>query len=248
MTAVFFNDAMADTEPLYQFVAKIITSEFLTKIAAEYQKGRLLMVGTTDIDARRPVIWNMTAIAAVGSPAALELFRKILVASAAIPGAFPPVMIDVEIGGQRYQEMHVDGGAMAQVFLYPPSLNLTELAAANKMERTRTLYLIRNARLDPEWASVDRRTLGILARAIDSLINTQGIGDLYRIYLTAQRDKLDYNLAFIPPDFSVPHKEQFDTTYMRSLFDYAYEKASHGYPWQKYPPGYRPTDAAATGS
>jgi hypothetical protein len=247
MTAVFFNDAMAETRPLHEFVARIITPEFLAKIALEYQKGRLLLVGTTDLDARRPVIWNMTAIAAVGGTPALELFRKILVASAAIPGAFPPVMFDVEIGGHRYQEMHVDGGAMAQVFLYPPSLKLTELAAANKMERLRILYLIRNARLDPDWASVDRRTLGILARAIDSLINTQGVGDLYRIYLTAHRDKIDYNLAYISADFTVPHKEEFDTTYMRSLFDYALAQARHGYPWQKYPPGYSP-EVVAPGS
>ena len=250
ITAAFFDDAMADTQPLFQFVSKIITAEFLAKIAAEYQKGRLLLVGTTDLDARRPVIWNMTAIANVGTPAALQLFRKILVASASIPGAFPPVMIDVEVDGKRYQEMHVDGGAMAQVFLYPPSLNLKDLSAKMNVDRKRVLYVIRNARLDPDWASVDRQTLGIAARAVDSLLHTQGVGDLYRIYLTAQRDGLDYNLAYIPADFTTPHTEQFDTTYMRSLFDYAFEKARHGYPWQKYPPGFTPgeTAAAAGGS
>ncbi len=103
----------------------------LRRIEEEYQeKGRLLLIGTTDLDARRPVIWNMGAIASSGSPESLGLFRKILLASAAVPGAFPPVMIDVEVDGQQYQEMHVDGGAMAQVFLYRPGLNLGEEAKA----------------------------------------------------------------------------------------------------------------------
>jgi predicted acylesterase/phospholipase RssA len=246
ITAAFFDDAMADSAPLSRLVAGIITPELLARIADEYKKGRLLLVGTTDLDARRPVIWNMTAIAAVGGTAGLDLFRKVLVASASIPGAFPPVMIDVEIAGKRYEEMHVDGGAMAQVFLYPPLLSLSDLTEATAAQRTRTLYLIRNARLDPEWASVERRTLGILARAIGSLVDTQGIGDLYRIYLITERDKVDYNLAFIPTEFDRLHEESFDTGYMRSLFDYAFEKARRGYPWSKYPPGYSPVGARAT--
>lgn len=245
VTAAFLDDAMADSEPLSRLVASIITPELLGRIAGEYEKGRLLLVGTTDLDARRPVIWNMTAIAAVGGAAGLDLFRKVLLASASIPGVFPPVMIDVEIAGTRYQEMHVDGGAMAQVFLYPPSLRLSDQSKAIAAQRTRTLYLIRNARLDPEWANVERRTLGILTRAIGSLVDTQGIGDLYRLYLITERDKVDYNLAFIPTEFDRPHKELFDTGYMRSLFDFAFERARRGYPWSKYPPGYNPVAATA---
>src|SRR5688500_17411073 len=149
-----FGDAMADTAPLMRLVGRYADQSLLDAIAAEYAKGRLLLVGTANLDSLEPVIWNMTAIAPSRDPRALELFRKILVASASIPGAFPPVMIDVEAGGVRHQEMHVDGGTMAQVFLYPPSLRIGDLGAA----RTRTLYIIRNARLDPDWASVERRT------------------------------------------------------------------------------------------
>ena len=203
-------------------------------IAAEYKKGRLLLVATVDLDARQGVLWNMTRIAASGNPKALELFRSILISSAAIPGAFPPVMIDVEVGGQKYQEMHVDGGTMAQVFLYPTAISVKELERKEHAEaRERKLYIIRNTRLDPEWAQVDRRTLTIAGRAISSLIQTQGIGDLYRIYLTAQRDGLDYNLAYVPSSFNVPKKEDFDTEYMRKLFDVGYDMALKGYPWQK---------------
>jgi hypothetical protein len=100
------------------------------------------------------------------------------------------------------------------------------------------LYVIRNARLDPEWAQTDRLTLEIAQDAIGSLIQTQGVGDLYRIYLTAQRDHLDFNLAYIPPSFKVPLKEPFDSEYMRQLFQVGYDAAAKGYPWAKAPPGF----------
>jgi len=230
----FFYDSMADSAPLRKTVAKYFDQPMLNAIAAEYRKGRILLIGTTDLDARRPVIWNIGKIAASGNPHALELVHEILVASAAIPGAFPPVMIDVEVNGKPYQEMHVDGGASAQVFLYPPSLNIR----ASGIVRERRLYVIRNARLDPDWARVDRSTMTIASRAISSLIQTQGVGDLYRIYLTSQRDGLDFNLAYIPKSFTRTLKEPFEHGYMVALFKVGYDLAANGYPWVKAPPGF----------
>ena len=127
---------------------------------------------------------------------------------------------------------------MAQVFVYPIGLDFEALAAEHHAERQRTLYVIRNSRLDPEWAQVERRTLSIAGRAISALIHTQGVGDLYRIYLTAQRDGLDFNLAYIPSDFDAPHKGEFDTEYMRALFALGYGMGAGGYPWEKTPPEY----------
>jgi len=246
LLSALFSDALSDTTPLYELTRRYVDRPLLDQIAAEYAKGRLLLVGTTNLDTLEPVIWNMTAIAASKDPQALSLFRKILMASSAIPGAFPPVMIDVTVDGKHYQEMHVDGGAMAQVFLYPPSLNLGQVSAAEGIDRRRTLYLIRNSRIDPDWASVNRRTLSIAGRAISSLMQTQGIGDLYRIYVVTQRDKIDYNLAYIPATFVTPHTKQFDTAYMRSLYATGYDMAAAGYTWSKTPPGYnRPFVAAA---
>ena len=231
-----FGDAMADTSPLAEMIASNVNQALLNEIAAEYAKGRVLLVGTANLDSLEPVIWNMTAIAASKDPRSLALFRQILRASASIPGAFPPMMIDVEVGGTRYQEMHVDGGTMAQVFLFPPSI--TEAATIKDFGRTRVVYIIRNARLDADWASVERRTLPIATRAIGSLMTTQGVGDLYRIFATTQKDGMDFNLAFIPPTFNVPHKEEFDTNYMQQLYETGRRMAQAGYQWQKYPPGY----------
>ena len=229
------GDAMADTTPLAGVIASYVNQQLLDEIAAEYAKGRVLLVGTANLDSLEPVIWNMTAIAASKDPRAIPLFRQILLASASIPGAFPPQMIDVDVAGTRYQEMHVDGGTMAQVFLFPPSITATQVGA---VPRQRTLYIIRNARLDVDWANVERRTLSITARAIGSLTRTQGIGDLYRIFLTTQKDGIDFNLAYIPPTFNVQHREEFDTNYMQQLFATGKQMSQAGYQWQKYPPGY----------
>jgi hypothetical protein len=110
-------------------------------------------------------------------------------------------------------------------------------------QRQRTLYIIRNARLDVDWASVERRTMSIAARAIGSLTRTQGVGDLYRIYATTQRDGIDFNLTYIPPTFNTPHMEEFDTNYMRELYAVGRNLAQAGYQWQKYPPGFEPGQA-----
>jgi len=231
-----FNDAFADTTPLFHMISRHVNEEMLAAIAREYAKGRLLLIGTTNLDTERPVIWNIGAIAASGKLGALELVRKLLLASAAVPGAFPPVLIDVEAGGKRFQEMHVDGGAVAQMFLYPPALGLRVDLRQEALARERHAYLIRNSRLDPEWASVDRRLLSIVGKAVDAMIHYSGYNDALRIYATSKRDGVDYNLAYIGSDFTVEHKEAFDQAYMRALFDYGYQRARAGYPWSKAPP------------
>jgi predicted acylesterase/phospholipase RssA len=234
LLAALFQDAIADNAPLRATIGRYFTQEMLDAITAEYGKGRVLLIGTTDLDARRKVIWNIGAIAERGGPGALDLVHDILLASAAIPGIFPPVMINVEVDGKIFQEMHVDGGASAQVFLYPPSLDRGD----PDVEREERLYVIRNARLDPGWAQVERRTLSIAARAIFTLIHTQGVGDLFRIYLTAQRDGHDFNLAYIPRTFTTELNEPFDTEYMNELFELGYDLAVKGYRWEKAPPGF----------
>jgi predicted acylesterase/phospholipase RssA len=234
LTAALFDDAMADTSPLAQLIAKHVDQKMLEAIAAEYRKGRLLLIGTTDLDSQRPVIWNIGAIADSGHPGALGLVHQILRASSAIPGAFQPVLIDVEVDGKKYQELHVDGGAMAQMFLYPPSVELGKVG----VNRERHAWLIRNARLDPDYDDTERRTLSIVSRAISTMLVASGVNDVLRIYFTAKRDGVDYNLAYIGSDFQpAPKKGEFDQAYMRSLFDYGYRQALAGRPWHKTPPG-----------
>jgi hypothetical protein len=98
-------------------------------------------------------------------------------------------------------------------------------------------YVIRNGKLEPGWSGVKRRTVNIGGRAISALIQTQGSNDLARIYATAQQDGADFNLAYTGSDFNDLHDEQFNTAYMKRLFDYAYQLSAKGYPWHKTPPG-----------
>ena len=167
-----------------------------------------------------------------------------MLASAAIPVAFPPVMIDVEAGGKQYQEMNVDGGASAQVFVYPPGLRINQYGIQHGIRRNRVLYVIRNARLDPQWADVQRRTLSIAGRATSSLIQTQGIGDLYRIYSVSMRDGVDFNLASMPETFNTKLRYPFDPQYMNALFKVGYNLGKAGYHWAKVPPGFGGTGEA----
>jgi len=234
------GDGLSDTTPLYQLISKYVDQDFLKKVAYEYRvNGRWLLIGTTNLDAGVPVVWNMGRIASIGTPEALELFRKVMLASASIPGAFSPMMFDFEVAGKSFQEMHVDGGAITQVFLYPSALSQSARDLKIKLQTERNAYIIRNARLDPEWRETERGTLTIVQRAISTLIQTQGLGDLYRIYHTTQLDGVSFNLAFIGSDFKFPHQTEFDTAYMQALFDYGYKQGFAGKEWQHYPPGYK---------
>lgn len=237
-------EGVASTEPLAKLLERLIDEKMLQDVATEHLKGRRLLVGTTQLDAQRQVIWNMGAIAASGHPDALKLFRQVLRASASIPVAFNPVYIKVQAGGQQYDEMHVDGGVRAEVILYEDAVKLFAIRKEfgdQAHQRPRKLYIIRNAQVFPEYESVKPKLAKIGARAITSLTKYQGVGDLYRIYTMAQRDKIDYNLAFIPVDFHPKRDSEFDTNYMNQEFDLAYRLASSGYKWHKYPPGYEPS-------
>ena len=238
LLAAVSNDAMADTTPLGNMISRYLDQPMIDQIAEEYRRGRLLLIATTNLDQGRPVIWNIGAIAESRHPRARELIVKVLLASAAIPGMFPPVMFDVEIDGKPHQEMHVDGGAMAQAFLYPSSLHLRRLSQKNKITRKRIAYIIRNGRPFKDEANVKRQTLSIAMQAISTMTASSGLNDTYRIYLTTKRDGIDYNLAFIDDGFTVPYKDPFDQGYMQALFDYGYQKAMAGYPWRKTPFGY----------
>jgi hypothetical protein len=232
----FASDGIADSKPLSRLIATNVTPEILAAIATEYAKGRILLIGTTDLDSGRPVTWNMGAIAASKTPGALDLFRNIMLASMSIPGAVSPVMIDVEVDGKQFHEMHVDGGVITQVFLYPSStiMSLSKSTGA-PLRLDRHFYVIRNGTMEPQWSGTKRRTLNIGGRAISALLQTQGISDLERIYRMAQQDGADFNLAYISADFDVTHDRKFDGEYMKRLFDYSFQLSAKGYPWSKTP-------------
>jgi len=230
------TDAMATTEPLQALIAKHVDEEVMEKIAAAHRDGRSLNIGTANLDSMRPVIWRIGAIANSGHPDALDLIRKILLASASIPAFFSPVLISVEADGRKYDELHVDGGAASQVFLYPVGIDYDAVLKMLAVPGRPKVYIIRNSRLDPIYEQLRNKLIPIAGRSLESLVRTQGIGDLYRIYLQTCRDGLDFNLAYIPAEFTEQSTEEFDRKYMKDLFDMAYERAKSGYVWEKMPP------------
>jgi hypothetical protein len=146
------SDAMADTEPLRSLLRKKVNEQMIAAIAKEYEQGRRLLIGTTNLDAKRPVIWNIGAIAAVGTEESAQLVRDVMLASASIPGIFPPVRISVRVGEQEYDELHVDGGVTSQVFLYPAHLDLSYATGLIGATGAQTAFVIRNSILHPHWS------------------------------------------------------------------------------------------------
>jgi len=238
LIGTLLSDSLADTEPLKKLIRHYITPEIIDAIADEHQKGRRLFIGTVNLDAARSVIWNIGAIAASDYPDKHFLIHEVMRASAAIPIAFPPVIIPVEANGQRYDEMHVDGGTGSQVFVYPAATNWKEITKKLKAKGRPQVYVIRNAFLEPDYNGVVRSLMPIAGRSIDSLIRTQGIGDLYQIYALCKRDDNEFNLAYIPSDFTEVPTEGFDPVYMKKLYERGFNMAVKGYPWTHTPPGF----------
>lgn len=234
--SILTSDSAMDTGPLRKLIARYVDAKVISAIAAEYRNGRRLWIGTTNLDAGRPVLWNIGEIASSSDPRAPGLIHDILLASASIPGAFPPVEINVQVNGKSYDELHVDGGVTQQVFFYPPAIDWKKGLKKLKVPGKPDIYLIRNAFVDPDYEPTKKKLLPISSRSISALIRTQGIGDMYRIYSTAVRDGLNYHETNIPDDFNVKSNEMFDPVYMRKLYDVGYELGKSGKAWHDKPP------------
>jgi predicted acylesterase/phospholipase RssA len=244
--ALFGALGIADTSPLQALIARHVDEAMLDRIAEEYGKGRYLLVGTTNLDAQRPVIWNIGEIAASNAPNRLELARQVILASASIPGAFAPVAIDVVSGDKRYQELHVDGGVTAAVFLLPLAVRANEAADVG-FPLQQTVYVIQNNKLRPGYAPAPPSLLQIVSRSVSSLIRTQGAGDVLGIYFTAQRDAMDFRLSYVPADFDETSEGGFDPVYMRRLFDLGQKRLLSGEAWTDRPPQLPKPDEAEPG-
>jgi hypothetical protein len=228
--------SIASNAPMVALIERYVSFDFLAAVANEHRKGRRLLIGTTHLDAQRPVIWDMGAIAEKGDQNAIELFRKVILASVSVPGIFPPVLISVRQGVRSYDEMHVDGGVVSQVFLFPPQFDPRSLDKRLGRSPTRRLFIIRNGRLGAEWETVEPSLLKIAGRSLSSLIKYQGRGDLDRMYFESRTYNVEFNLASIPDSFTEKEIAPFDLTYMKVLFEAGYMSGRNDYRWRKKPP------------
>lgn len=240
-SALVGGSAVTDTSGYRGLIERYIDEEVMEALARAHEGGRLLLIGTTNLDASRPVIWNVGAIAATRRPEARRLVHDVVQASSAIPAAFPPVLIPVELpDGSRHDEMHVDGGATQQVMLFTPDLPMRLIDAALGVEIDRTLYVVVNNKLDKPYAPVRPRLISIAGHAASSLLGGSGSGDIYRMFAVAQRDGTALNVVSIPRDFDREAASPFDPVYMRALFELGREIGLAGDAWSPYPPDYAP--------
>jgi predicted acylesterase/phospholipase RssA len=233
----FLGSSRYDTAPLRRLIEQYMTDEVLEAIAQEYAKGRRLLVQTTNIDAQRPVIWDLSAIAASQQPDRRDLIVQVLLASSAIPGIFPPIRIRVNADGHSYDELHVDGGVTAQLFFAPPR---TRFARFEKMAfgsaRKRTLYVIRNGKLTPDYKPTEERAFPLAIRSIATLTKYQGLSDLRRLDRIASETNARVLFTSIPPTFTEAARSEFDRAYMSELFLVGEQMGQSGQAWHSNPP------------
>jgi hypothetical protein len=230
------SESVADNTPLRKLVESYVTDQMLVDIAAQHARGRRLLIGTTNLDAERPVVWDIGAIASSQVATRKTLIQSVIIASASIPGVFPPINIKVVADGQTYDEMHVDGGTSNQAFLFPTNFSFRKVDKALSIDRTRTLYVIRNAKVSPEYSAVKPKLTAIIGKSINSLIRSQGIGDLYRMYSDSKRDGVAFKAVWIPESFTMKEPTPFDRGYMNALFDVGHKLGTQGIPWADHPP------------
>lgn len=231
------GESLYDNAPLRLIVERYATDALLDEIAAEHRKGRRLLVQTTNLDAQRPVIWDMGSIAASGQPDRKKLFVDILLASAAIPAVLPPVRLNVTSNGRVYDELHVDGGVTSQIFFAPPGLDLKGAARRNLgHQRKLSLYVIRNGKLKPEYRASTQTVAGLATRSIATLVKYQALANIWSISAAAERLGARFSFTAIPESFQEKQRSEFDTTYMKSLFDLGFEQAQNDKAWEDDPP------------
>ena len=223
MTALFGGGALATSEPLAHTIEMELKDDVLRAIATEHRKGRRLLVGTTNLDAERPVIWDIGYIATIGTPNAYRLIRKVILASASIPVVFNPIAIKVTDGTVRREELHVDGGLTQHIFTYPRKFDMREvIAALGLSKKQNTVWLVYNKRLEPKYEAQKTDIDLIAERTVSTMLRTRALGDVNVIISLAKRDGLRVNALPIPGDFKAQSDDWFDPAYMRQLFHRGY--------------------------
>ncbi len=226
-----FGSGVFKTEPLKLLVAHYIDENLLNLVAAQHRRGRRLFIVTTNIDAQRTAVWNMGAIAASDYSGRLQLFRDILVASASAPGLFAPAYIEVQAGNTLFQEMHVDGAVTSNVLAVPESVLMQKVAFSDTAKPK--LYIIVNGKITPDFAVIGDGTLSIVARSFYSTVKANTRNTLIATYDFARRNGWQFRLAAIQPDYPMTSTTfNFDTDYMRGLFNLGFSMGRTGQQWQ----------------
>jgi hypothetical protein len=231
------NDAMTDTTPLRKLVAGMIDEPLLDRVAEEYLAGRRLFIGTTNLDSNTFTLWDMGAIAASDRPDRLQRYRDVVLASASAPVVFSPVYIPVEAGGDKYWQMHADGGMKEGIMTYgvlQEPLEILEHSGLRPGDLRLEIYGINNGRLEDRgtYDPVSPNVTEIAIASTNALLRNVMDNSLYRMWLKAQLYGIHIYLSWIPNEAAGPDNSfEFDNARMRELFQYGHELASTQDPW-----------------
>ncbi len=236
-TVGFLDVSLYDNDPLKKQIEQVITPDIIEKIAAEHAKGRRLYVATTNLDSGDLVVWDMGDIASGGRTDPAQHFRKVLRASAAVPGFFPPEYIKPQRGVQLRQA-HADGGVKSPVLL-------SDFLFRSGVDDARLYVVINDVLADHDpFAAVEASVASIAQKSISIMLRELLLEKIYRGYVRALNSDTAFFLTSIPPKAD-PHAGplNFDPSFMRSLFDTGKARFSSQNPWDDHPPGLRSFDA-----
>ncbi|HVK17240.1 MAG TPA: patatin-like phospholipase family protein [Fimbriiglobus sp.] len=236
------SEAVADNSRLEQLVTELLSPEVVGEVAAEHARGRRLYVGTTELESRRFVVWDLGAVAAKGTEDDLRLFRQVVLASAAVPGFFPPVHIPVAVNGERLTERHVDGGVSQALFFRPPFVPPTRCAdpAARSLAGT-DVYAVVAGKVYPDPEPARARAVAVARNSAAGVIHAQTRGDLVRLWTICALTGMNYHMTAIPPEYPAPLTgTAFEPAEMTAMFEEGVRQVRRGTAWRPTPPGVEP--------
>jgi hypothetical protein len=236
--AAFRNPSLFSARVLRALVDDNVSAELLRQIAVEHAKGRKLLVATTNLDSEETVIWDMGVIATQGDDAALVLFKDVLVASASIPGVFPPVLIaGLNPDGQVVQDMHVDGGVNTPFLAVPEDLLLWTNPAAGQNEGA--IHVVINGQIGRNQGVTPGKISGILARTYDSMSKSSLRTALIATAAFASRNGITMSLTAVPDNVNASSLK-FESESMKALFELGRSRAVSGEAWSSVTPSIQP--------
>ncbi len=228
---VLFGSGLFGDDRLRDLVGRYVTPDLLTAVAIEHAKGRRLLVVTTNLDAKRAMIWNMGAIAASGAPNALALFRTCSPPppayrpysprSSSTSGGEPKLprtscrRLGDDAGLHGAAGFHGGGWASRRGFA-----QVRHLRADERQGRAR----VRIGR---------QRLLSIVEQTVATGSQARSRASLAATYAFSQAHRIGFHLTYI--DEGAPRTSTargFDTAHMRSLYQAGYDKARAGSAWR----------------
>ena len=175
----------------------------------------------------------MGAIAEQTGHHSKQLFIDVLVASASVPGIFPPVLLSVNDGVHAFEEMHIDGSTSAPFFIAPLTINAT-LQNADVL-RGANVYVIANTQLTSKQRATPVNTLAILSRSFTTTMNHMARDKIGQTFGFTTQNDMNLQVTAIPSSFPFAGSLAFDSNSMNELFSYGQRCAVQGQVWFDIP-------------